>query len=471
MNLAEKFETLECARDDKARRVANVAPDTVANITPDELEAGVTLERLETIGVPVLRYSTQITIHGKIAAFNPEARPGGYKAIFRNQNGSVGVRYSAIDGPKKELIERCADAATPLRSFAIIPNTEAAGGWHVIRNSTAFYVSRNFYVTIRDSQFDPESVAAQKTAALAALRAIPRDRYYGSAFGYVLAYGAGYGVAAEIGAIPAADFWLLCAHFFGIANLAELEAKEAIKAAGRAQLRAEREAADAVAAAERARLTAERAARFAVFRAAITHCDGRAVRVLEKVPRASGAKFIRFRADRENPQKPGEFLPVRIELEKRGASLCFCTSDRGEQSAFARSKWAAVRPAKWEAWERAAAAGELFTEGEPPRDAANAERSTRNAQRSTGGTASTSTSTKTSAERDGEAATSRQTFALFCATGKDWRNAPGLTFGTASAAIAAVQFLRERKDKGAKAEAREIVESILSGTTAAAVAS
>jgi len=101
MKLLEKLESLDCRRDEKARRVSNIAPDALAAITAEALENGVTIEELETLNVPVLYYSTQLTIHGKLPDFNPAARPAGYKAIFRNGNGSIGVKYIAIDAAKK----------------------------------------------------------------------------------------------------------------------------------------------------------------------------------------------------------------------------------------------------------------------------------------------------------------------------------------------------------------------------------
>ena len=110
MTTTEKLETLDCRRDDKARRVSNVAPNTVANITAAELEAGVTLERLDELNVPVLRYGTQITIHGVLPDFDPDSRPGGYRAAVKNGNGSVGVRYGAVDASKKQMLRRCSRA-------------------------------------------------------------------------------------------------------------------------------------------------------------------------------------------------------------------------------------------------------------------------------------------------------------------------------------------------------------------------
>jgi hypothetical protein len=88
--------------DEKARRRVNTSR-RVANITAAEIERGVTIEALEAIGVPVYRYGTQITIHGNLPDVL-EDRVLGYKCIFRNSNGTLGVRYVAVDGAKKEKI-------------------------------------------------------------------------------------------------------------------------------------------------------------------------------------------------------------------------------------------------------------------------------------------------------------------------------------------------------------------------------
>lgn len=91
--------------DEKARRVLNTSKKQ-ANITAEEIEAGITSERLETIGVPVYRYATCCTIHGILPDFNPNKRIGGYKALSQNQNGTLGLRYIAIDNAKKKTIQQ-----------------------------------------------------------------------------------------------------------------------------------------------------------------------------------------------------------------------------------------------------------------------------------------------------------------------------------------------------------------------------
>jgi hypothetical protein len=72
----------------------------------EQIESGVTLEFLNQLsnkGIPVLKYKTQITIHGLF----PELTNNyflGYKNIFQNKNKSIGVKYNAIDENKRGLI-------------------------------------------------------------------------------------------------------------------------------------------------------------------------------------------------------------------------------------------------------------------------------------------------------------------------------------------------------------------------------
>lgn len=213
MKLSDRLETIDCRKDTKARRVSNVAPDRVANVTAEQLEAGMTLEAIEGLNVPAFAYQTQITLHGKLPAFDPAARPGGYKAVFLNGNGSVGIRYGAIDTEKKALISRAARVSSDR--------------WQASNNSTGFAIGRSFYVR------DESEREAKKAETLAALRSVPVSRFYGSAYALSLAYGAGYMACADIGAIPAAELWPLIQDLFGVSDLAELEAREAVKQAER----------------------------------------------------------------------------------------------------------------------------------------------------------------------------------------------------------------------------------------------
>lgn len=71
------------------------------------LDSGLSSEQLEQLNVPVFKYKTQITVHGH---FTPPTGTtikeyvNGYKSLILNDNGSLGVKYKAIDAGKKELI-------------------------------------------------------------------------------------------------------------------------------------------------------------------------------------------------------------------------------------------------------------------------------------------------------------------------------------------------------------------------------
>lgn len=72
----------------------------------EEIEGnGVTLERLDELKLPIFKYQTQITIHGKFTGLTKE-RVGGYKNLVLNQNETLGVRYNAIDYEKKKIISK-----------------------------------------------------------------------------------------------------------------------------------------------------------------------------------------------------------------------------------------------------------------------------------------------------------------------------------------------------------------------------
>lgn len=378
--LLDKLESIECKRDEKARRVSNVAPDTVANITAEELESGVTLERLESLNVPVFRYSTQLTVHGKLPDFNPEARPGGYKAIFQNQNGSVGVKFSAIDAEKKSILARCA---------------RASKRWAAYSNSTGFELQKSFYVT-SETEWN-----AQRSATVAELRAFPAELIYGTLGAFSLAYGLGYAVAANVGAIPAANVWPLCSILFQIDSpekLADLERAEADKqAAQRAEW--ERE--------HRERIEAEKA-EFARFLSTVT------LPKLARVELKPGA-FVRYAAGYKNGQS---YTPFAYKVFYKGGTLG-ATINGG--------KFAPMDQKRVDKLNKAAERGEIFGESQPAESTATPDEKQPHALKNPTAEASP-----------------RQTFALFCATGKDWRKA-GLTMEQASRAIEAAKPFRKNK--------------------------
>lgn len=72
----------------------------------DKIESGITLEDLEQFkDIPVLKYKTQITIHGLF----PELKNNyvfGYKNLFQNKNKSIGIKYNAIDEEKRKRIAK-----------------------------------------------------------------------------------------------------------------------------------------------------------------------------------------------------------------------------------------------------------------------------------------------------------------------------------------------------------------------------
>ena len=324
MTTHEKLESIECRKDDKARRVLNAAPDCLATITANELESGVTLERLESLNVPVYRYGTQITIHGKLPEFRENARPGGFRAVFLNGNGSVGVRYAAIDAEKKALIRRaCIAAKSP---------------WGANSTSTGFELSRSFYVR------DENDREAQKQAAIACAKSIPRDLFFGSIAACSLAYGAGYAVFVSIGAIPAAHLWELAGFFSGINDETELIAlegqRERESEAKHAQWRMESEAR---AAENQARIDAD----LTEFRNSfLPSLSGDRLAAIEKRPQS----FRRYYPRKEDG---GAFKTALVEIAKRGPKLCFRTSEYG--------RFEAISDKKWLAWNEAAKRGEIFT--------------------------------------------------------------------------------------------------------------
>jgi hypothetical protein len=208
VKLAETLESIRVCDDDKARRVLNVSTDQ-ANITADEIESGVTIERLGNIGVPVFRYSTQVTIHGLIPDFQPEARPMGYKAVFRNQNGSLGVKYVAIDGAKKKLLVQ----ASRLNSKA------------------------QFHASVNSQGLELAFVTQDRETALAAFRSFPKELIIGGLYAARGIWGEFF-VVADVGAIENANLWPLIGALYGFNSQADLDAAQAAQDAEYAASRA-----------------------------------------------------------------------------------------------------------------------------------------------------------------------------------------------------------------------------------------
>ena len=77
-----------------------ISQDILDNIN----ENGITIEQIDKLDFPIFKYKTQITIHGIFDGdINPRA--GSYFHAFTlNKNKSLGVKYVAIDGKKKQKI-------------------------------------------------------------------------------------------------------------------------------------------------------------------------------------------------------------------------------------------------------------------------------------------------------------------------------------------------------------------------------
>lgn len=274
MKLSETFESIRVCDDDKARRVLNVSQSR-ATITADEIESGVTIERLASIGVPVFRYSTQVTIHGVIPDFNPESRPMGYKAIFRNQNGSLGVKYVAVDGAKKALIVQAARLAK----------------------------GRQFSASVNSTGLELVFATGDKESAIAAFRAFPKELIIGGLYAARGVYG-DFFVIADVGAVESRNLWPLIGRLYGFNSQAELDAAQAAQ-----------DTEYAIAREKYHRECDERAAqREAQNELALSQTLSQiALPQLDRLPTGEGA-FVRVNDDGE------AWLYV---LRKRGAQLCY----------------------------------------------------------------------------------------------------------------------------------------------------
>lgn len=321
MNLSEKIETITGKRDSLARRVLNTAESKVANISAEELAEGVTLEALEALNVPVYRYDTQVTIHGKI----PGATAGN-RLFTLNGNGSVGVRYAAIDAEKKRTLHRAC--------------TLSGKKWVVNSDSQGFTLSRMFAVRSEEER------AQVKAECLTALREVPSSLFYGWAGAFALSWGRGYAVQVSIGAIPAENVAALVKFFSGFQSMEELNLAEAVEIAKRDAERAEREARWEREAIERKAEAQAVAVEFSAFLEAVT------LPKLSSVKRAPGS----FSFYSKNKDASGAFILKTVKIAKRGPFLCF----KVEPSPSYCDKFAKVSETKWKVWEEAAEKGLIY---------------------------------------------------------------------------------------------------------------
>jgi hypothetical protein len=215
MQFTEVLESANIYRDDKARRRLNTAPDTIADITLREIELGVTIERLEALNVPVYQYGTQITIHGtfpediRLDSLNKYVL--GYKSLFVNANGSLGVKYVAVDGAKKQLL---ADIARWSKNK-----------WHISIDSQGLTAYRVFYTASVDNHDKQDCIDCYNSTR--------DDLYIGNKRAAALQFG-GYAVILNIGAIYQQNLWPLITWLTGIESQTEYDKLEADYKAERA---------------------------------------------------------------------------------------------------------------------------------------------------------------------------------------------------------------------------------------------
>jgi len=214
MDISEKLQSLDILHDDKARRVLNTAPSLIPNIDITELYKGVTIEQLESLNVPILQYSTQITIHG---IFEDSAMLYAKNSgLIFNKNKSLGVRYSKIDYDKKNLL---------LKISHMIPGR---GNWIVNITSTVCQVFKMFYIT---EHYTREQA---KIDAIKCYNSTPDNLYIGSKFIASLAWGAGYATVIELGAVYQSNLWELIKELYNITesdfNTMKVKKEEELKA-------------------------------------------------------------------------------------------------------------------------------------------------------------------------------------------------------------------------------------------------
>lgn len=140
---------------------------------------GITIEHLESLGMPIFKYKTQITLHGIYMGTIDRVGDYQYKHIIVNQNKSIGIRYNAIDYAKKKRIYRMlADVK----------------GFRIMENSTEFYAEKW-------SKFstDKTELAAMYEQAKQEVERINTGLFYGIAKAFVLGIPfMGYTVAVRI---------------------------------------------------------------------------------------------------------------------------------------------------------------------------------------------------------------------------------------------------------------------------------
>ena len=132
INNSEKLFESETGFDKKHK--INVSTKKVNRQIIDAIEKeGVSLEMLESCGLPIFKYRTQITIHGIFDSISNYV--GKYKNIIHNGNGSIGVKWSAVDYIKKTTI---------IKSLSLAKKFQIDNGFNASRTSSEFYITKHY---------------------------------------------------------------------------------------------------------------------------------------------------------------------------------------------------------------------------------------------------------------------------------------------------------------------------------------
>ena len=106
METRENYFTSEVGEYD-TKKILNLAKFEIpAWVIEEIVEGDITSELLEELkeAYEIFRYKTCITIHGYFTGLEENMRVGGYQNLHRNKNGSLEIRYNAIDFKKKARI-------------------------------------------------------------------------------------------------------------------------------------------------------------------------------------------------------------------------------------------------------------------------------------------------------------------------------------------------------------------------------
>lgn len=150
--------------DTDTKHKLNLENKPVRREVLNQIEAGIDIETLETLDLPICLYCTQITIHGLFPEQSGNGYVNGYKNIFQNKNKSIGIRYSAIDAAKKKA----------LKHICYYARQEKRTKFFCSESSTSYKFIQYANVNNRD-----EAITAANTFKVL-LQSIPNNLFYGT---------------------------------------------------------------------------------------------------------------------------------------------------------------------------------------------------------------------------------------------------------------------------------------------------